>query len=49
LWMVAAAGLPSQKAYRSLQEVLKDVDNRNPFFGTLPSKEVKRLQKEQMI
>jgi hypothetical protein len=47
--MAAEAGLPSQKDYRSLQEALKDVNNRNPFFGTLPSEEVKRLQKEKMI
>ena len=47
--MVAEAGLPSEKGYRGLQKALKDVDNRNPFFGALPSQEVKRLQKERMI
>jgi len=47
--MVAEAGLPSQQDYRNLQEGVKDVDNRNPFFGVLPSKKVKRLKKEHMI
>ena len=47
--MVAEAGLPSQQDYRNLQEGLKDVDNRNPFFGVLPSKKVRRLKKEHMI
>jgi tetratricopeptide (TPR) repeat protein len=47
--MVAETGLPSQQDYQSLQEVLKDVDNRNPFFGVLPSKKVKRLKEEHMI